>query len=253
MTDITSLVDRYYIWLKDKTAWKNINDWVEITTPYIDRNNDYIQIYLKKTEDGYLLTDDGSTISSLKEEGCAFDSQKRQELLKLALAGHGVSLADDKLQVTATADTFAFRKHSLVQAILTVNDMFYLAEPHVVSLFFEDVGNWLDISDIRHSKQISFIGRSGYTRKFDFIISKSSVAPERIIKAINNPARSSTNSVIMDWVDTKDVRPADSKAYAIINDNDRIISSSVLDALNSYEIKPILWSTREAYKAELAA
>jgi hypothetical protein len=253
MIDITSLMDRYYIWLKDKTAWKNIDKWVEITTPYIDRNNDYIQIYLKKTGNGYLLTDDGATILGLKEEGCALDSPKRQELLELALNGHGVSLVGDKLQVTAVEDNFAYRKHSLVQAILTVNDMFYLAEPHVASLFFEDVGNWLDRSDIRYSEQISFIGHSGYTRKFDFIISKSSKAPERIIKTMNNPSRNSANSIIMDWVDTKNIRPGNSRAYAFINDNDRTISSNVLDALNSYKIKPILWSTREKYKAELAA
>jgi hypothetical protein len=117
-------MDRYYTWLKDKTAWKNINEWVEITTPYIDRNNDYIQIYLKKTEDGYLLTDDGATILGLKEEGCMLDSSKHQELLVLALNGYGVSLVGDKLQVTATTDNFAWKKHSIVQAILTVNDMY---------------------------------------------------------------------------------------------------------------------------------
>ena len=253
MTDIAPLMDKYYAWLKDKTAWKNIDKWVEITAPYIDRNNDYIQIYLKKTDEGYLLTDDGATIMGLKQEGCALDSPKRKELLGLTLNGYGVSLVDDKLQVTATADNFALRKHSLVQAVLAVNDMFYLAEPHVASLFFEDVRNWLDISDIRYSEQISFIGRSGYARKFDFLISKSSRAPERIIKTINNPVRNSADSIIVDWVDTKEARPENSKAYAFINDNDRNVSGNVLDALNSYEIKPILWSAREQFRAELAA
>ncbi|MDR2646140.1 MAG: DUF1828 domain-containing protein, partial [Holosporaceae bacterium] len=160
-------------------------------------------MYLKKTEDDYyLLTDDGATILGLKQDGCTLDSPKRQELLLLVLNGYGVSLVDNKLQVTATVDNFAYRKHSIIQAILTVNDMFYLAEPHVASLFSEDVRSWLDLSDIRYSEQIFFIGRSGYTRKFDFIISKSSKAPERIIKTINNPVRNSADSIIVDWIDS---------------------------------------------------
>lgn len=253
MTDITPLLDKYYAWLRDKTAWKTIDKWVEITAPYLDRNNDYIQIYLKKTDDGFLLTDDSATILGLKQEGCVLDSPKRKDLLNLTLNGYGVTLNGDQLQVSATQDNFAVRKHSLIQAILAVNDMFYLAEPHVASLFLEDVRGWLDASDVRYSEQISFIGRSGYARKFDFLITKSSKAPERIIKTINNPVRNSADSIIVDWVDTKEVRPENSKAYAFVNDNERKVSSNVLDALNSYQIKPILWSERNQYQAELAA
>jgi len=129
--------------------------------------------------------------------------------------------------------------------------MFYLAEPYVASLFFEDVRDWLNFSDIRYSEHISFIGRSGYARKFDFLITKSSKAPERIIKTINNPVRNSADSIIVDWVDTKEVRLENSKAYAFINDHERNVSSNVLDALNNYDIKPVLWSHREDIKQEL--
>jgi hypothetical protein len=41
--------------------------------------------------------------------------------------------------VHASPDNFPSRKHSLVQAMLAVNDMFYLAVPMVTSLFYEDV------------------------------------------------------------------------------------------------------------------
>ena len=71
MNDISQLIEQYYAWLKKKTSYKNINKWVEITAPYLDRNNDYIQMYLKKTDTGsYLLTDDGYTIAGLIQEGC---------------------------------------------------------------------------------------------------------------------------------------------------------------------------------------
>lgn len=35
--DIQNLMDTYYSWLKDKTILRQIDQWVEITTPYLDR------------------------------------------------------------------------------------------------------------------------------------------------------------------------------------------------------------------------
>lgn len=252
MTDISGLIEKYYSWLKDKTAWKEIGKWVEITTPYLDRNNDYIQFYLKKDDEGYFLTDGGAVITGLAEEGCILDSSKRKKLLSIILNGYGVTEKNGELQINATPDNFALRKHSLLQAILAVNDMFYLAAPYVSSIFFEDVRNWLNIRNIRYSENISFMGRSGYARKFDFLITKSLEAPERVIKTINNPVRNAADSIIIDWIDTKDTRPENSKAYALINDIGRNVSSNILDALNNYNITGTLWSARENILEELA-
>jgi hypothetical protein len=253
MSEIETLMDSYYAWLRDKSAWKKHDAWTEITAPYLDRNNDYIQIYLKQADGSYILTDDGATIDGLLAEGCSLDSPKRKALLKMTVAGHGVTEIDGELSVRATADNFAWKKHSLVQAMLSVGDMFFLAEPNVASLFMEDVRAWLDLSEVRYSAQVSFIGHSGFARKFDFLIPKSKAAPERVVKTINNPVRHSADSVIMDWLDTKDVRPESSKLYALINDNNREVSSTVVDALSNYQIRPVLWSERTAAVTELAA
>ena len=125
--DIQNLIDGYHVWLKDKTVLHQIDQWIEITTPYLGRHNDYLQIYVKKTNEGFLLTDDGYIIDDLKQSGCKLDSQKRQELLKMTLNGFGVQKEGNELQVHASAESFASRKHNLVQAMLAVNDMFYLA------------------------------------------------------------------------------------------------------------------------------
>ena len=69
MSNVEALMDSYYAWLRDKTAWKRHDKWTEITAPYLDRNNDYLQLYLRQEGDGYVLTDDGSTIDGLLAEG----------------------------------------------------------------------------------------------------------------------------------------------------------------------------------------
>ena len=49
ISDVQKLLDQYWAWLKDKTKLREIDgNWVEITTPHIDRHNDYLQIYARR-------------------------------------------------------------------------------------------------------------------------------------------------------------------------------------------------------------
>lgn len=125
--DIQNLIDDYHGCLKDKTVLNQIDEWVEITTSYLDRHNDYLRIYVKKTNGGFLLTDDGYIIDDLKQSGCKLDSQKNQELLNMTLNGFDVQREGNELHVHASVESFASRKHNLLQAMLAVNDMVYLA------------------------------------------------------------------------------------------------------------------------------
>ncbi len=251
--EIHDLVDRYAAWLKDKTALRQVGDWIEITTPYLDRHNDYLQLYARRENGGFVLTDDGYTIDDLEQSGCKLDSAKRKALLQMTLNGFGVQLDHGALLIHAGKDNFALRKHSLVQAMLAVNDMFYLAAPLVSTFFYEDVAAWLDRHDVRYTPQVKFTGKSGYDHLFDFVIPKSRREPERIVEAINRPNREKAQALAFSWIDTKEVRPPDSRAYALLNDSEHDISASVVDALRSYDVRPILWSAREEVLQELAA
>lgn len=251
---IKSLNERYLKWLKDKTILREVKGYVEITTPFLDRHNDYLQIYVKSEGGGYILTDDGYTIQDLEISGCALDSPKRQNLLKTTLAGFGIqNTSHNELTVKATADNFALKKHNLIQAILAVNDLFCLAKSHVNNLFLEDVTAWLDLMEIRYTPKVPFTGKTGYNHLFDFVIPKSKQASERILKVITNPTKDTTESLVFAWIDTKDARPPDSQAHAILNDIERKISPTISEALQNYDIKPILWTEKDAAKDKLAA
>lgn len=250
--DIQKLLDDYLVWLRDKTSLRQIDNWVEITTPYLDRHNDYIQIYAKKINGAFVLTDDAYTIDDLEQCGCKLNSPKRQELLRTTLNGFGVQLKGNTLEVHATPDNFALRKHNLVQAMLAVNDMFYLAVPMVASLFYEDVVAWLDLHDIRYTPKVKFTGKTGYDHLFDFVIPKSRRQPERILQTINRPNRDTAQAVVLSWIDTKEVRSPESRAFALLNDSESAVSSAVPDALHNYDVRAIPWSKREEVLEELA-
>lgn len=253
INEIQDLMDQYVKWLRRKTSLREVDGWIEITTPYLDRHNDYLQIYVRRQNGSYILTDEGYILDDLEQSGCKLDSPKRTALLNMTLNGFGIKLTQGALEVRASPEDFALRKHNLIQAMLAVNDLFYLALPMVSSLFYEDVVTWLDQNDVRYIEKVKFTGKSGYDHLFDFAIPKSKRHPERILKAINRPNRDEAQSAAFAWFDTKEVRSPDSKAYALLNDSEREISSSVMDALEKYEVMPVPWSKRGAVIAELTA
>ena len=252
--EIKGLTDEYIDWLKSKSILRQVDkDWVEITTPYLDRHNDYLQIYVRKLDDsGYLLTDDSYILDDLKLSGCALESPKRVGLLRMTLNGFGVKLNRSALEVRASRTTFALRKHNLIQAMLAVNDLFYLATSTVASIFKEDVIAWLDENSIRYTPNVKFTGKSGYDHRFDFVIPRSQIEPERILQTMNRPNRNTASALNYAWLDTREVRASDSKVYAIINDVSGV-PSAVDEALGNYGVRTVPWSMRQNALEELKA
>jgi len=124
--EIQKLIDEYTTWLRNKTELSQVGDWIEITTPYLDRHNDYIRIYVKRENGNLILTDDGYTIRDLLSSGCNPDDKRLQDLLAITLNGFGVQRRGETLQVSAGPHNFAQRKHNLIQAMLAVSALSYI-------------------------------------------------------------------------------------------------------------------------------
>ena len=253
MNEIKALLDHYQKWLRDRTSIREINEWTEVTTPFVDRHNDHLQIFVKPENGNYVLSDDGYILNDLEISGCGLTTPKRKELLKVTLNGFGIEIHDDILQVKATTENFPQKKHNLIQAMLAVNDLFFTAQSTVANLFFEDVMVWLDTSDIRYVPRVKLTGNSGFDHVFDFVIPKSRKQPERLLRAISTPNRDRAESFAFAWLDTANSRQAGSKAYAIINDNEKSLQQGVKEALDAYNINAVLWSQRELIKEEMVA
>ncbi len=126
--DAENLLKRYFDWLKEKTFLKSIDDeWIEITTPYLDRHNDCLQIYLKRIGSNYSISDDGYILEDLTMSGCDFTTPLRKGLLTTILNSFGVQLDEKTNQLTihCSAEDFPFKKHNMIQAMLAVNDLVY--------------------------------------------------------------------------------------------------------------------------------
>ena len=251
--DYEALIDRYLAWLKEKLCVREVDGTCEITTPFLDRHNDSLQIYVRPADAGLLLTDDGHVLRDLTLSGLEFNTERRKKELQAILNGFGVIQIGDELTVEASEEDFGRKKHNLLQAMLAVGDLAAMAQGVVASLFREDVENFLRLHSVRFTPTVTFKGKSGFDHQFDFVIPQSERRPERILRAVTRPNRQSVTALIFSWSDTREVRPEKATAYAVLNDSDSELSRDVVGALSRYAVKPMLWSQRDRYVEELAS
>ena len=243
--DIQKMIKDYTDWLNSGFTAVQVGEYYELTTPYLDRYNDHMQIYVKQESNGsYLLTDDGDIIMNLASSGVSISrSPKRKNMLEHIARNFGVSINGKALEIRATQSTYPQKKHMLLQAMMTVDDMF-IAEPNNVQNFFaEDVGVFLDSNDIFYSRDFSLVGKTGSLYVYDYHIQRTKSKPERFCKAINRVNENSRNLALFNWVDTKEKRIDESQLILFLND-EKHIKDSDLDAFRSYGVNCILWSER---------
>lgn len=120
-----SHINNYLEWLRKNMKEETLpNGVVEITTPFLDRHNDYTQIYLQKLEDGnYRVTDLGYTVDDLEMCGVDITTGKRYEILRRTLNVMGAQF-DNKskeLYIECDGSKLAEAQHALIQCMLDVN------------------------------------------------------------------------------------------------------------------------------------
>lgn len=241
------VIEAYITWLREGLSVAQLEKACELTTPFLDRHNDHIQIYVIKKNGKIVLSDDGYILSDLRTSGLDMNTPKRKGVLESVLNGFGVKYEGNQLFVEASQRNIGQRLHILVQAMLAVNDMFVMAQPRVATFFWEDVRAFLDNHEIRYSTRVKIAGKSGFDHAIDFLIPKSRIRPERLIQTINAPNKNTIGTYLFALADTREARLEKSESYAFLNDQDRDVGGDVIEALEAYEVKPALWSKREAY------
>ena len=227
--DIQKLIDEYATWLRKEITFEKVGEYYEITTPYLDSANDYLQIYVRQDGDELYFTDDSAT----------------KKHLQRILNQYGVKLNGDELIAKAPANSFAQKKHLFIQAMLRIDDMFMISKSKVASFFLDDIQEFFDEKEIYYSDNVQFTGISGFAHNYDFLLQRSRTKPERLCQAVNNPNKSSMGNILFAWNDTKPARKNGSQLIVILNDQNNI-AKGVEDAFLNYDAKVIKWSERDS-------
>lgn len=247
------LVNSYVEWIKQGLVLREVgNGWHEVTTPFLNHNNDMIELYLKQQGEEILLSDGGNTINELLLSGVSIEGKKRAEEINTIIRSFGIKRnGNNEIYATTDAKRFPEVKHRLIQAVLSIDDLFVLAGPKVESFFIEDVAAFFDLNEVIFVRDTFFTGKSGFNHKFDFALPKIKNRPEIVIKAINNPRKDTIGGVIWSFEDTRNARP-NTDGLVILNDTSDI-PSDISEALNQYGLPYINWSKRNDNLMKLKA
>ena len=239
---VQELIDSYADWLKKEISFDEIGEYYEITTPFLNHSNDYLQLYIKQENDEIYFTDDCATIQELRANGIQL-TNSRKKLLRSILLQYGIELKGDELVARAPIRSFAQKKHMFIQAMIRIDDMFALSRTKVSSYFIDDIQDFFKANDIFYIENAQFTGKSGYSHNYDFVLQRSKNKPERLCQAMNTPNKTNVSSMLFAWDDTKQVRKNQSQLIVLANDINGV-SANVVEALAAYDAKLIKWSER---------
>jgi len=117
-------------YLQTRFEWEEIYpNHFRIITPFLDRRNDNIEIYLKYyNDDNIILSDESHTILDLASENIDIDFPVINKIFKGILFQHTVKREDNTLYKKSTLDKLGQRSTNFVQCILKLNDLYLISK-----------------------------------------------------------------------------------------------------------------------------
>ncbi|MXZ18650.1 MAG: DUF1828 domain-containing protein [Rhodothermaceae bacterium] len=239
-----SLQNRYWDWVRGQRLIQDLGGIYEITTPYLDRFNDCVQIYARMLEaDKILITDGGGTLEDLALLGHSLSSDKWTDVIREILNGFNVSMdaKDRSLYAECSIEDFPVTAHNVIQTVLAIIDLGYMSTSLKVTrqapfrnrvkrefAFFE---NW-EIAD-----NPRFTGRSGVPRKFNFMVNNTTV-----IQCFASITKQGSDAFVCSWLDA-DQESEHIRCSALIQDVQGQSIDTPCAIMKYYDIKPVVASS----------
>ena len=127
-TTKSNMVYSYCRWLESVITQSDIGGWLEISTPFLDCDNDCIQVYVKIESDKIILSDLSDTIKHLKFSGKDISEEHFKRCLEITTHRFRIKCnVDYELYVRTTLDKFPQKFNDLVQCIVAVSNYLIFA------------------------------------------------------------------------------------------------------------------------------
>lgn len=251
---IDQLKKEYLEWTQNKIKLEQVEDFIEITTPFVDMNHDFISLFFKVEENGYKLSDDGYIIDELSILGIDIDtSAKRKDYFKMTLKIFGIEYNNKTSELFVRFNSlseYPETQHRLIQCLMRVSDMLITSRNKVISFFTEDITNFFLEKEVFFNESPSYLGKSGRNNTFDFALAKSKKTTPKLIKAVNRPTSDAYRGPLLTFVDIQENK-SDHKFIVLANDSNVEISKKFIEPLENYGVSVLPWSDRENWINDL--
>lgn len=184
------LENEYYKWLKESLVFSDIdNDYVSISSPFVDTNFDNINLYAKFIDKNNIeVSDFGYTIFNLEESGIHLDKRAKvaRRIYDTTIANYGITREGDTLLIRTSLDKFPLAKTRLLQAIMRINDIVYLSKGNVKEAFNDIIESFLIKENVLYTPNVEIPNKNGVSSHFDFSIPTRN-GGEKLIKTSARP------------------------------------------------------------------
>jgi hypothetical protein len=110
------------------------------------------------------------------------------------------------------------------------------------------VSDFFNVNNVFASKNILVAGESGLPHKFDYMMSPNRLHPERLIRLVGVPKPDRIKLTLFQFKDIQHDRQFEGIVF--MND-EKPIKEDHLEAFGKYAIRPLKWSERTEWVAEL--
>jgi hypothetical protein len=209
----------------------------EISTPFLDRHRDQLQIYAISRNGQIILTDDGYTVSELTTAGIEMENSTVRQTVEAVVRASRVRFQGNELTTEAIPDTIGERVQSFLQAMLALNTLSHISasrpslglvaslrsdveeRPHFLpsaerssapistEIFQAGIEHFFAQSGIKHKRAETLYGHSGLSYSVDFVIPQTEQRPLRYIKLVPEPSKTALRPILLMVLDTRESRP----------------------------------------------
>jgi hypothetical protein len=144
---------------------------VRIRTPYLYPDGDYIDVFVKLSDEGLTVTDLGETARWLRMQTVSpRRSAKQRQMIEDACLTHGVEFYRGMLMLRSSGDQteLAAAVTRLAQAALRVSDLWFTFRTRTFESVTDEVADFLAEREIPYDRGERLVGRSGRSYLIDF-------------------------------------------------------------------------------------
>lgn len=253
------LIKSYLRWFEESCSEEEIDDSLsELTLPYLDQHNDFLQLYVHRNTEDVTITDDGYVFRELSQCGCDLtrkSKNKRREMAEVILRSQGINptaIDDKQILVRASEAEVPAKIHAAFMSMLGLSGLASVSPSNVETIFKEDVSTWMTSHKVPFEPEIVLEGKSKNEFNFDFMIPGRGVSPTKIVQTFDRPDSVHIESHIYRSIDVREVATEPLQFVAILSPNTRS-NKKALRNLMAHNIDPWEWKNRDQLLTRLMA
>lgn len=232
----------------------------EVTLPLLDPLNDFVRVYIRPVQGGYVLSDYGLTMEAMDDLGVDLSTPKREAIMDILMRTNGLIYDRGMLTAHAAADPQEFARHFLLylRGLVGVMDMEMLQTPRTRLDFEGVVGDYLRTREAPYERnaRVPLVHGIDPTSRFQYVqvdfLVRGAVAVEALHATSINSSNNAVNRIFVDYQQVRAHGPREIKLAVVYNDESAVAQTPRFGVLQEVaSLPPIPWSRRDEALAPL--